>query len=90
MSQNWRSYVIVFLTVRKLLDVARGHYMEALFNLALATGLRRGELLALKWQDINFVTGTLQVRRILTRVPTKLPGKGFERPSRKHRRADVV
>ena len=45
--------------------------------LALASGLRRGELIGLKWQDINFPTGMLQVRRILTRVPSKLPGKGY-------------
>ena len=39
--------------------------------LAIATGMRRGELLALKWQDINFSTSTLQIRRILTRFPDK-------------------
>ena len=44
---------------------------KQLFTLAIATGLRRGELLGLKWQDINFTTGTLQVRRILSRVPTQ-------------------
>ena len=26
-----------------------------------------------EWQDINFTTGTLQVLRVLTRVPTKMP-----------------
>ncbi len=62
---------------QQLLAAARGHRLEALFVLALATGMRRGELLALKWQDINFATGTLQVRRILSRVPTKMPGKGY-------------
>jgi integrase len=63
--------------VQQLLAAARGHRMEALFILALASGLRRGELIGLKWQDINFETGALQVRRILTRVPSKLPGKGY-------------
>ncbi len=53
----------------------RGHKWEALFTLALATGMRQGELLGLKWQDINFSTGTLQVRRILTRVPPGASGK---------------
>ncbi len=38
--------------------------------------MRRGELLALKWQDINLATRTLQVRRILTHMPAKLNGKG--------------
>ncbi len=54
-----------------LLAAARGHRLESLFILAIATGMRRGELLALKWQDINFANGTLQIRRILTRFPDK-------------------
>ncbi len=55
------------------LTTVRGHKWEALFTLALATGMRRGELIGLKWQDINFKAGTLQVVRVLTRVPTKMP-----------------
>ncbi len=77
----------------KLLTVARGHRLEALFTLALATGMRRGELLALKWQDINFAVGTLQIRRILTRVPSKMPGKGYvetEPKTQKSRRSIVI
>jgi integrase len=57
---------------RKLLKVAKGHPQEALFVLALATGMRRGELLGLKWQDVNLAEGTLQVRRILGRLPTQM------------------
>ena len=64
--------------IRQFLAVIHGHRQEALFILALATGMRRGELLALKWQDLDLERGSLQVRRILTRIPTKLPGKGFE------------
>jgi len=64
--------------IRQFLIAAHGHRLEALFILALATGMRRGELLALKWQDLDLEQGTLQVRRILTRIPSKLPGKGFE------------
>lgn len=64
--------------IHQLLAVASGHRLEALFILALATGMRRGELLALKWQDIDLQQGILQVRRILTRIPSKLAGKGFE------------
>jgi integrase len=79
--------------VHKLLAVVEGHYMEALFKVALATGLRRGELMGLKWQDINFDTGVLQVRRILSRVPTKMPGKGYveaEPKTQKSRRSIVI
>ena len=79
--------------VHSLLDAAKGHYMEAIFNLALATGMRRGELMGLKWQDIDFAKGTLQVRRILSRVPSKLPGKGYveaEPKTQKSRRSLVI
>ena len=58
--------------VQQLLATTRDHRLEALFLLALATGMRRGELLGLKWQDINFQAEMLQIRRILTRVPTKV------------------
>lgn len=53
---------------QKLLVALHGHNMEALFVLALTTGMRRGEILALKWQDVDFSRSTLQVRRIFTRM----------------------
>jgi integrase len=59
--------------MQQLLATVRGHKWEALFTLALATGMRRGELLGIKWQDINFEAGLLQVRRVLSRVPTNMP-----------------
>jgi integrase len=79
--------------VHKLLTVVEGHEMEALFKLALATGLRRGELMGLKWHDTNLDTGTLQVCRILSRVPSKMPGKGYveaEPKTQKSRRSVVI
>ena len=48
---------------QKLLDTAKGHPLETLLTVALATGMRRGEMLGLRWQDINFETMSLQVRR---------------------------
>jgi integrase len=36
--------------------------LEALFVLALATGMRRSELLALRWQDVDLEQGVLSVR----------------------------
>ncbi|MBV9690100.1 MAG: tyrosine-type recombinase/integrase [Ktedonobacteraceae bacterium] len=83
--------------IHKLLDVMRGHRSEALFLLALVTGMRRGEIMGLKWQDIDFATSTLQVRRILTRVPTKLRAEGHkevfveaEPKTRRSRRSIVI
>jgi integrase len=42
--------------------------LAALWTLAITIGLRRGELLALKWTDIDLGRGTLTVARTLTRT----------------------
>ena len=52
--------------VNTLLSAARGDRLEALYVLAIHTGLRQGELLGLKWEDVDLEGGTLQVRRTLT------------------------
>jgi integrase len=52
--------------VRIFLSSAKGDRLEALYLLAIHTGLRQGELLGLKWSDIDLDRGTLQVRRILS------------------------
>src|ERR687890_21355 len=51
-----------------LLEVAHesGDRLEALYVLAIHTGLRQGELLGLKWDDVDLDDGSLQVRRTLT------------------------
>jgi integrase len=49
-----------------LLDAASGDRLEGLYVLAVHTGLRQGELLGLKWDDIDLEAGALQVRRALT------------------------
>jgi len=54
---------------RRLLDVAAGDRLEALCVLALATGMRRGELMTLKWSDVDLDGTTLQVRRTIQRTP---------------------
>ena len=43
------------------LEIIKGHEFEILFLLALGTGLRRGELLALRWSDIDFKNKTINV-----------------------------
>jgi len=51
--------------VTLLLEAARGDRLEALYVLAITTGLRQGELLGLKWEDVDLEDGRLQVRRTL-------------------------
>ena len=49
----------------RFLAVARSHRLYALFYLALTTGMRRGELLGLKWESVNVLTGMLIVQHNL-------------------------
>ncbi len=62
---------------RVLLDSVRGGRLEALYMLAVHRGLRQGELLGLKWDDVDLEAGTLQVRRTLSLAKT---GHKFEPP----------
>jgi integrase len=48
--------------------VLAGERLEAFYVLALTTGLRRGELLGLHWEDIDLESRQLHVRRALQRV----------------------
>jgi integrase len=57
---------------RAFLDGIRGNRLEALYSVALALGLRRGEALGLRWEDIDLEVGTLTVRRSLQRVDRAL------------------
>jgi integrase len=48
---------------KKLLEAAKNHRLEALLTVALATGMRKGELLSLQWADVDFEDMSLQVKR---------------------------
>ncbi len=52
---------------RFLIQAKEEGYFE-LFLLELATGLRRGEVLALQWDDLNFTTGALHIQRQVYRA----------------------
>lgn len=46
-----------------LLAAASGDRLEALYVLAVTTGMRIGEMFGLKWSDVDLEVGTVQVRR---------------------------
>jgi len=56
-----------------LLDAVTGDRLEALYSVALALGLRQGEALGLRWQDVDLEAGTLRVSHSLQRF-----GKAFQ------------
>jgi integrase len=57
---------------QKFLEIIKGDRLEALFSVGLSLGLRRGEVLALKWSDIDFEGQTLRVNGSLQRLQGKL------------------
>jgi len=67
--------------VKQLLEAARGDRFECLYILAVTCGLRRGELLGLKYEDIDLKRGTLQVRRSVSKGKTNLPKTSKSRRS---------
>src|SRR5215210_4635399 len=52
---------------RRLLEAAVEDRLEALYVLAVHTGMRQGEMLALRWQDVDMENAVVSVRRTLTR-----------------------
>jgi integrase len=54
---------------RHLLEAARDSRLHALIMLALRTGMRRGELLGLRWRDVDLTGGTLTIRQTLQYIP---------------------
>lgn len=57
---------------RRLLEAARGDRIEALYMLAVHTGMRQGELLALKWQDVDLENATISIQRTITKSGGRL------------------
>jgi integrase len=51
---------------RRFLEAARGERLETLYVVAVHAGLRPGELLALRWEDVDLERCVLHVRRALS------------------------
>ncbi len=60
------------------IKIIKGHNLELFFLMALCTGLRLGELMGLKWSDIDFDKHTLTVNRTVGRVAL------FDKNGKKH------
>ena len=67
---------------RALLSATADDRLGPLWAVAIATGLRQGELLALRWQDVDFEGATLTVRHTLHRGTRELAEPKTERARR--------
>ena len=54
------------------LNTVKGNRLEALYILAITTGLRQGELLGLRWEDVDLEGSVVRVRQQLTRTKAGL------------------
>ncbi len=57
---------------RRLLLAVRGDRLETIYSVALALGLRQGEILGLRWEDVDFALGVIRVRKQLQRLGGRL------------------
>ncbi len=74
--------------VSRFLVAAQGSRYEALYYLAITTGMRQGELFGLQWSDLHWNNGMLYVQRQSQRVAGK--GWWFEEPKTKAGRRPVM
>ncbi|ARJ25236.1 integrase (plasmid) [Bacillus mycoides] len=58
--------------VKSFLKVAESSRYYIAFLLALTTGMRQGEILALRWKDINFNNNTLSIKQTLNHAGNKM------------------
>jgi len=73
--------------VTQFLLAAKGHRHGALFNLAIKTGMRQGELLGLRWADIDWLSSYIRVQRQVQRVTGQ--GMVFSSPKTKAGRRTI-
>jgi integrase len=71
---------------RRLMHALRGDRLEALWTTAIGTGLRQGELLGLRWQDVDLDTATLTVTYSLVRAGGAY---GLDEPKTKRSRRTI-
>lgn len=59
---------------RSFADAVRGHVYEALYLLAITTGMRQGEMLGLRWPDVDLDSSRLTISRALQRTRRRRNG----------------
>lgn len=74
--------------VRAFLSLVEGTRFDGLYYLAVTTGLRQGEILGLKWTDLDWKTGNINVRRQIQRITGE--GLVFSEPKSAAGRRTVV
>jgi integrase len=72
--------------IAAVLDALQDSRLHPIVSLAVYSGMRRGELLALRWQDVNLDGASLKVERSLEETRA---GLRFKSPKTKHGRRAI-
>jgi integrase len=57
---------------QQLLDAVAGHRLEQLYRLTLSLGLRQGEVLGLRWEDVDFAKRTIRISGAIQQLGGKI------------------
>lgn len=74
----------------KFFDLIKGEKLEDYFFVAYTTGMRRGELVALTWDDINFEKSEINIRRQLQLDKINGTGKYYESSTKNQKTRTIV
>lgn len=80
---------ITYEQFKKLISVIDDDFWCTFFNLLYFTGIRIGELQALKWNDINFENNTISINKTLTTKTTGAKWKLTSTKNLKNRMIDI-
>jgi integrase len=69
---NARERVLDADEARRLIECA-APALQPVLIIALKTGMRRGEILSLKWSDVNFIKAFIQIKDTKSGEPRKVP-----------------
>jgi integrase len=72
--------------IRTVLQALRGRPLHPIAVIALATGMRRGEIAALRWNDVDFESGRIRVERSIEQTNA---GLAFKAPKTKAGRRSI-
>ncbi|MBK9294834.1 MAG: tyrosine-type recombinase/integrase [Oligoflexia bacterium] len=73
--------------LKRLFEGLKGQPLFTLVALAVATGMRRSELLGLRWSDINFEKNTLRIIRVVEQ--TRMNGLQEQQPKNKSSKRQI-
>ncbi len=74
--------------VSLFLVIAESSQHKALYHIAITTGMRQGEIFGLKWSDLDWNRGEIQIQRQIQRIPGE--GWSYQEPKTRTGRRKII